>query len=148
MPAKEVTTRNRLATIAGTLAPATIKTVAKGLVDLGVSTEFFKNSANLLPYLQIRPAVRKARTRLETQYVGGFSIESRLYFSFAKDASEDFTAIEEIVFATLMAGKWESAALYTDCAPPDEIDEIGEPEIITDTRMIGLYRIKMHFRSC
>src|SRR5690242_12184450 len=121
MASKEATTRQRIKTIAETV----LDRVDLGRVDLSPTEEFFKTLVAEGPRLVVKPA--RTQINMTTKF-REYRIDLHLWFGFHAFESYDFTAIEDVLYEDLVAALTDEDN-YTDCPPPIEIDEIGEPEL-------------------
>jgi hypothetical protein len=93
--------------------------------------------------------VRPARTSFKmTTLTRTFVVVCELWFGFAANASYDFTAIEDVLYSSLLPAL-TTESNYSDVGPPMDVQEIEEPEIDkSQDPIVGKYQITLSFKGC
>lgn len=135
------------ATLDGVYAITTVTTttISYAKVASNIASASSGGTVSAGPCLTVRPARTSFNMTTQTR---NFIVVCELWFGFAANASYDFTAIEDVLFSSVLPAL-TTEGNYSDCAPPVEVQDIDEPEIDKNQDpIVGKYVITLTFKGC
>lgn len=128
-----------------TVTAITSTTISYTKVAANVASAAAPGTVTAGPCLFIRPARTQFSMTTKTR---NFVFDSELWFGFAANTDYTFTAIEDVLFDSVLPALVLETN-YSDVGPPMEIQEVEEPELdLSQDPIVGKYRLTMNFKGC